>query len=236
MTDFGRRAGIGNMLKAVYDPNEDGVIAIAQTQADMMKAAYDPNDDGVIAVAQTQADMVKAVYDPVLAAIQALAAAHKTQHQNGGTDEINATGLVGVPVAPLLLDAVAGRVLRMIYFKIHNGTTDVSLKCELLNQWNGDSDGPTDNIVHGAQTGNYDLSANGQVLIAVAAAFTANVVAAWGYIITNSSGTHLHGSISVSGGGIAVILNAQGTGGSQTQTALVDIGTVELSITYITDA
>ena len=73
MTDFGRRLGLG----------------------DMSKATYDPNDDGVIALAQTQADMIKAVYDPIVAALQALAAAHKTQHQTGGTDEIDCTGLVG---------------------------------------------------------------------------------------------------------------------------------------------
>jgi len=73
MTDFGRRLGLG----------------------DMSKATYDPNDDGVIALAQTQADMIKAVYDPFIAALQALAAAHKTQHQTGGTDEIDCTALVG---------------------------------------------------------------------------------------------------------------------------------------------
>jgi len=95
MTDFGRRVGGGDMLKAMYDPNEDGVIVSPQTQADMTKSVYDPNEDAVIAVAQTQADMTKAVYDPVLAALQALAAAHKTQHQNGGDDEIACTGLVG---------------------------------------------------------------------------------------------------------------------------------------------
>ena len=73
MTDFGRRGGVGDMLKATYDPNLDGVIAVAQTEA----------------------DMTQAVYDPTINALVALAAAHKTQHQNGGTDEISATGLVG---------------------------------------------------------------------------------------------------------------------------------------------
>ncbi len=73
MTDFGRRVG----------------------QGDMLKATYDPNDDGVIAVAQTEADMTKAVYDAIIAAINALLAAHKTQHQTGGTDEVDATALVG---------------------------------------------------------------------------------------------------------------------------------------------
>jgi len=73
MTDMGRRPGGGDMLKSVYDCD----------------------DDGIIAVGQTQADMVKATYDPVIAAIQALAADHKTQHENGGSDEIDLTGLSG---------------------------------------------------------------------------------------------------------------------------------------------
>jgi len=49
--------------KATYDPDDDGVIAVANTEADMTKAVYDPDDDGVIAVAQTEADMRKADYD-----------------------------------------------------------------------------------------------------------------------------------------------------------------------------
>ena len=73
MTDFGRRAGVGDMLKSVYDPDLDGVIAVAQTKADMEKADY----------------------DPALAAIAALQADHDTQHEDGGTDEIDLTGLSG---------------------------------------------------------------------------------------------------------------------------------------------
>jgi hypothetical protein len=44
MTDFGRRPD--EMLKNVYDPDDDGVIAVAQTEADMKKEVYDQNDDG----------------------------------------------------------------------------------------------------------------------------------------------------------------------------------------------
>jgi len=38
------------MTKDVYDPDDDGVIAIGQTEADMKKANYDPNEDGKIAL------------------------------------------------------------------------------------------------------------------------------------------------------------------------------------------
>lgn len=51
MTDFGRRAGLGDMTKAVYDADEDGVVDAAP--------------------------------------------AHKTSHEDGGSDEIDLTGLVG---------------------------------------------------------------------------------------------------------------------------------------------
>lgn len=46
MTDFGRR--LSDMLKSDYDPDEDGVIAVAQTEADMTKAVYDDDDDGQV--------------------------------------------------------------------------------------------------------------------------------------------------------------------------------------------
>lgn len=73
MTDFGRRSGVGDMLKSVYDPDLDGVIATAQTQADMTKAVYDTDDDG----------KVDAIDE------------HASSHQDGGSDEIDATGLTG---------------------------------------------------------------------------------------------------------------------------------------------
>jgi len=40
--------GEGDMKKSDYDPDEDGVIAIAQTEADMKKSVYDGDDDGYI--------------------------------------------------------------------------------------------------------------------------------------------------------------------------------------------
>ncbi len=39
--EFGTPAGAGDMTKAIYDPNDDGVIAIAQTEADMKKSLFD---------------------------------------------------------------------------------------------------------------------------------------------------------------------------------------------------
>jgi len=52
------------MWKETYDPDDDGVIAIANTEADMKKADWDTNSDDKIDVAKTEADMTKAEYDP----------------------------------------------------------------------------------------------------------------------------------------------------------------------------
>lgn len=61
------------MLKSVYDSDEDGVIAVPQTEADMTKAVYDTDNDG----------KVDAIDE------------HASTHQDGQTDEINVTGLTG---------------------------------------------------------------------------------------------------------------------------------------------
>jgi len=83
------------MLKSVYDSDEDGVIAVAQTEADMTKSVYDTDEDGVIAVAQTEADMTKAVYDTDDDGKVDAVEEHATLHEDGGTDEIDVTGLIG---------------------------------------------------------------------------------------------------------------------------------------------
>jgi len=40
--------GEGDMKKSTYDPDEDGVIAIANTEADMKKSVYDNDNDNVV--------------------------------------------------------------------------------------------------------------------------------------------------------------------------------------------
>lgn len=73
MTDFGRRLGTGDMLKSVYDPDKDGVVALDQTEADMTKSTYDTDDDGKVDAVEN----------------------HASTHQDGGADEISLTGLTG---------------------------------------------------------------------------------------------------------------------------------------------
>jgi len=214
MTEMGRRVGTGDMLKSVYDPNLDGVIALAQTQA----------------------DMTKAVYDPVVAAIQALAAAHKTQHQNGGTDEINATGLTGVPVAPLLLDGVAGRVLRLVSLTIDHGTTEDTLKCTLVDFWNGDAIALTDNIPKNGTAGHFGLHANGDRITIAAAGLTGNCVAViFGHIRDALCVQNLYVAAQEDSNNIQVKIYDQADGLSEDITGLVDTGVIYVQLAYITD-
>lgn len=74
MTDFGKRTG--DMFKSTYDPDKNGVIAAAQTEADMKKSVYDIDASNIVDDSESTA-------------------AHATKHQYAGTDQINATGLLG---------------------------------------------------------------------------------------------------------------------------------------------
>lgn len=76
MSEFGRR--VGDMLKSVYDPDKDGIIAIAQTEADITEAEVDSK----ISTHKSDANAHHAKL-------------HKANHQSGGSDEIDLTGLSG---------------------------------------------------------------------------------------------------------------------------------------------
>lgn len=186
MTDFGRRAGQGDMLKSVYDPNEDGVIAVAQTEADMTRAVYDPNLNGIIAVAQTEADMTQAVFVPILTAFDAALAnhhsqhedagtdeislagltppAHKATHEDGGSDEIDTTGLIGHIVRAILGDATQGRQLRAGRIIVKDGTDANTLNVTYQDNWNSSDVAELDNLGRGDENNNWDYDAAGKIL------------------------------------------------------------------------
>ncbi|MFX0121491.1 MAG: hypothetical protein ACFFBQ_17535 [Promethearchaeota archaeon] len=214
MTDFGRRIGGGDMRKSVYDPNNDGVIALAQTEA----------------------DMTSAVYDPVITAIQALLNAHHTRHENGGADEIDATGLTGIPVAPLLTDGTAGRKIRFAELLIDDGTNADTLKCTLFAKWNGDNIAVTDNIAKGATTGNYTLTADGKGLTIEATGITGNCVAAHAELMRGKCNVDVTSYCYAVTNDIYISLLEMLTGSIQDICALVDTGAPRLSILYVTDA
>ena len=48
------RGGSGDMSRHVYDPNLDGVIDVAETEADMTKAVFDPDGNNKIDAAQIE--------------------------------------------------------------------------------------------------------------------------------------------------------------------------------------
>lgn len=120
MTDFGRRSGSGDMLKSVYDTNEDGVVDAAAATAAHKTSHQNGGTDEISVVglsgeladnqppkahalgsashsAATLAEVNAKVSDATLDknTDTRTPAAHKTSHQNGGTDEISLTGLDG---------------------------------------------------------------------------------------------------------------------------------------------
>lgn len=174
MTDFGRRAGGGDMLRAVYDPNKDGVIAVAQTQA----------------------DMTKAVYDPALAALAAILADHSEDHESGGDDEVDVTGLTGTTPACLLGDGTAGRTIRQLLLNVIPGTDPNTLKCNTANKFNHTAVSPVDNVAKGATTGGFSLNADGTYLTIEAAILEGNVLFAQGPLYKiEGSGSHVVASL-----------------------------------------
>jgi len=52
------RGGSGDMLKSTYDPNLDGEIALAETEADMKKSVYDSDADGLLKAPQLYGNIV----------------------------------------------------------------------------------------------------------------------------------------------------------------------------------
>lgn len=214
MTDFGRKAGLGDMLKSVYDPNADGVIAVAQTEADMKKSVYDTDDDGKVDALDE----------------------HAGSHEDAGSDEIEVTGLVGATPLAMLADATPGRVFRASALLIKNGTSAATLKCTLVNLFNGDVISETDNIAKDATTGNFNLSADGSILTILATGLSGNVLHALGFLGLNASATTILLTITASANNIRTVHMAINTEAYLDLTTLVDTGNVYSYITYITDA
>jgi len=214
MTEMGRRSGIGDMLTSVYDPNEDGVIAVAQTEADMEKADY----------------------DSVINALVSLAAAHKTQHQSGGTDELDVTGLTGAGGLGLMVDGVAGRVLRLIYFYISDGTNVGTIKCQGYNVWNGDLIAEVDNIGKGATVGVFTLEADGTKLVIDASAFSGNIKFALVNVVRGDPQTYPSIYPEKYGNHLRLHFYEFGTASSIDISGEIGTGQIRMHIAYITDA
>jgi len=136
----------------------------------------------------------------------------------------------------VLADGTSGRVLRQGFLALRDGTTGVSLKCQLDSHWNGDTDGPTDNVTKGATTGNYALNSAGTILDIQAAAFSGNIVMAFASMGVNSSGTSLTAFVYPISGKLRVMLYSDPAGTAQDITTLVDTGYIYVNLLYLTSA
>lgn len=213
MTEMGRRVGAGDMLKSVYDPNEDGVIAVAQTQADMTKAAY----------------------DTVIDALVALAAAHKTQHQGGGADALDVTGLTGTTPYALLAGTGAGRTLRQIYIYFTDGTNVATMSCQASSYFNGDGIAEVDNIAKGDTSGVFNLEADGQKLRIAQAAFS-GAVKMCHIIIARTSAQEVPSLLAEQyAGGIRIHFYKHDTAAAYDISTDIGTGQIRAILTYITD-
>jgi len=135
----------------------------------------------------------------------------------------------------LVGDNTAGRVIRSVRLTIQNGTNANTLKCSLVDTWNGDTIGEVDNIAKGATTSGWTLNAGGTVLTIEAAGLSGNVLAVLGSIQINASGNNtLQVDFRITANDI-VLSMYDGTN-AQDFTILVDTGLVAFNVIYITDA
>ena len=134
-------------------------------------------------------------------------------------------------------DGTAGRVLRRSRLVIDDGTNATTLKCTLTSLWNGDAISVTDNIALNATTGNFTLDAAGNILDIEAAGLSGNCITTLGgNIYSNTSNVPLHLYTRGSSNKLRVIVTHAQTGGSQVLTTLVDTGSFDIDLTYLTDA
>ncbi len=171
--------------------------------------------------------------------LAALTTGESTQLETIGATTISAAqwGYLGAMTKdPLGGDATAGRVLRQVYFTIANGTNASTLKCTLNSIWNGDTIGETDNVAKGATTGNFTLNAGGTELIVEAAGLSGNCLFVIASLRSNASGVAMYSGSFANANDILVQLNDITTGAQQDMTILVDTGTIDVHLLYLTSA
>ena len=143
----------------------------------------------------------------------------------------SSAGLLG----QVLGDGTAGRVLRQLRLRIQDGTNASTIKCQIVGYWNGDDDGPTDNVAKGATTGNYTLNAAGSVLQIEAAGLSGDCEMALGTVSYNATTTALNAEV-YAGANDIIIEITNLAGASLDVTALADTGNLNIMILYLTDA
>lgn len=186
-----------------------------------------------------QKGLMSSVYATKLDQLLGLLEAEINQLKNINSTTISAAqwGIVGASTThPIGGDGTAGRILRGIRLLIENGTTGDTLKCTVINRWNGDTIAVTDNIAKDATTGDFSLTATGVNLNIKASGLSGNCVYAIGQIYSNASGTDITAGVYPVSNDITIKAVASKTGVDQDLTVLVDTGPINVHIFYITDA
>jgi hypothetical protein len=129
-------------------------------------------------------------------------------------------------------------LLRRIKLTIDDaGIEATGVKCTVASVWNGDADGPTDDITKGNTVGNYSLSADGSALTIEAAALTGNCTAVLAAsIYSNAGGTAANVSGVMTSNDIVLTFTNTTTGAALDLSVLVDTGILYCHILYMTDA
>lgn len=241
MTDFGRPAGAAaGPHKTTHQNGGTDEISIAGLSG---QAADDqPVDAHALAgtkhssatLAQLNAKVSDAALDD--SGDPRTPSGHKVSHQDGGSDEISVAGLVGATPRAVLGDATAGRVFRATRLFLKNGTNPETIKCQLLDRWNGHTVAETNNIGKGQTVGDFTYSGNGLTLTIEQTAIPQNVLLVMAIIYYNSCGAEVSVDCYPVSGKINLNIYTTPAGVAGELQNFVDPGDLSILFTYITDA
>ena len=138
----------------------------------------------------------------------------------------------------VLADGTSGRTMRSVYLLVQNGTNAATLKCEVINIWNGDTVASTDNIAKGATTGVFNMEADGSSVYWLDTGITGDSIYAIGNLTNNTTGTQILITVikKTSPAGIEFSARNVTTGTQYDLTTLVDSGNMTVQIMYLTSA
>jgi len=161
-----------------------------------------------------------------------------TVTQNTSLDEAVAMSSKAPKTDVIIGDGIASRILRMSNLYITNGTNADTIKCQLINVWNGDAIVSTDNIGKGATTGDFNLSADGKSLKILNSGISGVSVAvlATTMYLDSSNMTWIYVSGEVSGGDILIGIFNDHVLGQIDLTTLAGTTFWQIFITYLTSA
>lgn len=235
MTDFGRRPG--EMLKSVYDTDENGVVDTVQAVPGHGTSHQNTGADeiSVAGLAGELAGEQLSTWAKVSGKPSTFAPeAHKASHQFGGLDKISVLGLVGTTPYAISGDVGLNRVLRQSNLLIQNGTTDETLRLQLTNIWNGSSVDITDNCAKGAQTGAFYVHTLGYEIFIDSLYLSGIVLMCAAVLAMNASGQLMTFNGDSEEGHIHLLFRTVPDGNLIDITGLVDIGQFVVQLTYVT--